>query len=82
MELVPIKISELKDGAKYHVFDKETRIYYSSKYCTERKSFVTNEASCADIDNIRPLEIKAIGAEVMTHEEACKTASVVNIVIE
>ena len=82
MTLVPIKLSELNEKDIYHVYDCETHIYFSSHFDKENKMFITNVASTPWTEMLRPKEIKAIGAELITDEENHKTGCVVNIVEE
>ena len=82
MELIPIKLSELNENEKYHVYDYIAHTYFSSYFDAKRKVFITKVANSSWIEELRPHEIKAIGAEIMTDEEARKMSSIVNIVEE
>ena len=82
MKLVPIKLSELNENEKYHVYDYTAHTYFCSHFDSKRKVFITEVASTPWTEELRPYEIKAIGAEIMTDKEAHKMASVVNIVEE
>ena len=82
MRLVPIKLSELNENEKYHVYDDNSHIYFLSHFDKRRKVFITEVASTPWTEELRPHEIKAIGAEIMTDKEAHKMASIVNIVEE
>ena len=82
MKLVPIKLSELNENEKYHVYDYNAHTYFSSYFDAKRKVFITEVASTPWTEELRLHEIKAIGAEIMTDKEAHKMASIVNIVEE
>ena len=82
MELVPIKLSELNENEKYHVYDYKSHMYFASHFNAERKVFITDVASTPWAEELRPAEIKAIGSEIMTNKEAVKSCSIVNIVEE
>ena len=82
MELIPIKLSELNENEKYHVYDNNSHIYFSSHFDKRRKVFITEVAHTPWTEQLRPKEIEAIGAEIMTNEETYKMASIVNIVEE
>lgn len=68
MKLKPIKLSELNENEKYHVYDNNSHIYFSSHFDSKRKVFITEVASTPWTELLRPKEIKAIGAEIMTVE--------------
>lgn len=82
MKLIPIKLSELNENEKYHVYDDNAHIYFSSHFDVKKKVFITEVASTPWTEELRPHEIKVIGAEIMTDKEAHKMASIVNIVEE
>ena len=83
MELVPIKISELNEAEKYHVYDRDSHTYYKSRFDFKCKKFVTEQTHSYWFEKIRPKEIKALGAEIMTEEEARKfKGCITNIVVE
>lgn len=82
MKLVPIKISELNEQDKYHVFDKESHIYFVCRFNKQKRIFITESSFYPWIDELRPKEIKAIGAEFITDSEIHKMRSICNIVEE
>lgn len=82
MKLIPIKLSELNENEKYHVYDYHGHTYFLSHFDKRRRVFITEVASTPWTEQLRPKEIKAIGAEIMSDKEAHKMASIVNIVEE
>lgn len=82
MKLIPIKLSELNENEKYHVYDYHAHTYFLSHFDKRRKIFITEVACTPWTEKLRPKEIKAIGAEIMTDEEAYEIESIVNIVEE
>jgi hypothetical protein len=84
MKLIPIKLSELNENEKYHVYDDNAHTYFSSHFNAERKVFITEVANSPYAEEFRPREIKAIGAEIITNKELCniRTGSISNIVEE
>jgi hypothetical protein len=82
MKKSPIKLSELDENEKYHVYDSNSNIYFLSHLDKRRKVFVTEVASTPWTELLRPKEIEVIGAEIMTDKEAHKMASIVNTVEE
>ena len=83
MRLVPIKISELNEADKYHVYDRDSHTYYKSRFDSKCKKFVTEQAHSYWSEKIRPKEIKAVGAEIIMEEEARKfRGCTINIVVE
>jgi hypothetical protein len=79
MKLIPIKLSELSENKEYHVYDDNSHIYFASCFNAEKKIFITEVATSPWTEKLRPAEIKAIGAKIITYEE---TRKMVNIVEE
>jgi len=84
MKLIPIKLSELNKNERYHVYDDNAHTYFSSHFDAERKVFITEVADSPYAEELRPREIKAVGAEIMTDRElhSLRTGSTINIIEE
>ncbi len=82
MKLISIKLSELNENEKYHVYDYHAHTYFLSHFNKRRNVFITEVANSPWTEQLRPKEIKAIGAEIISDKEAHKMASIVNIVEE
>lgn len=84
MNLIPIKLSELNESERYHVYDDNSHTYFSSHFDAKRKVFITEVANSPYAEELRPCEIKAIGAEIITNKELfnIRIGNIVNIVEE